>query len=103
MAQLQATEADAAFVTSDEMAIGILNAAIERGIKVPEELEIITSNNSKLTRLARPALSTVTPPLYDLGAVAMRLLTKIMDKEEITERTIILPYKITHRGTTKEK
>ena len=103
VAQLQATEADAAFVTSDEMAIGILNAAIERGIKVPEELEIITSNNSKLTRLARPALSTVTPPLYDLGAVAMRLLTKIMDKEEITERTIILPYKITHRGTTKEK
>lgn len=42
-------------------------------------------------------------PLYDIGAVAMRLLTKIMNKEEIDEKSIILPYKIVNRGTTLPK
>ncbi len=91
---------DAAFVTDDELGIGLLNGAINAGIKVPEEFEIITSNNSKITDMARPKLSSIMLPLYDIGAVAMRLLTKIMNKEEIDEKTITLPYKIAYRGTT---
>ncbi len=60
-----------------------------------------TINNSKLTKMTRPILSTIAPPLYDIGAVAMRLLTKIMNKEEIVESEITLPYKIELRHTTK--
>src|SRR5699024_5660136 len=38
--------ATAAYVTDDELAIGILDGLIDKGIKVPEDFEIITSNNS---------------------------------------------------------
>ena len=51
--------------------------------------------------MARPTLTTIAPPLYDIGAVAMRLLTKIMNKEEIVDAEITLPYKIEYRQTTK--
>lgn len=93
--------ATAVFVSDDELAIGILNAALDRHIKLPGEFEIITSNNTKLTEITRPQLSTVVQPLYDIGAVAMRLLTKLMNKEEVDEKTIILPHHIATRGTSK--
>ncbi|PWG19447.1 catabolite control protein A, partial [Listeria monocytogenes] len=41
--------------------------------------------------------------LYDIGAVAMRLLTKLMTSEEVDEKTVILPHSEKLRGTTKEK
>lgn len=93
--------ATAAIVEDDRLAILLLNQLIERGVKVPEEFEIISSNNSPLIDLSRPKLSTVTQPLYDLGAVAMRLLTKLMNDEETDETHIVLPFNITKNETTK--
>lgn len=101
--ELTAAGATAVVVADDELAIGILNAALDKGVNVPEDFEIITSNNSKLTNMSRPQLSTVVQPLYDIGAVAMRLLTKLMNKEEVDEKTIKLPYTIADKGTTKQK
>ena len=80
--------ATAAFVTDDELAIGLLDGMLDAGVKVPEEFEIITSNNSLLTEVSRPRLSSITQPLYDIGAVSMRLLTKLMNKEEIEEKQL---------------
>lgn len=91
----------ASIVTDDETSVGVLNGLMDLGVKVPEQFELLSSNNSKLTKMTRPVLSTIAPPLYDIGAVAMRLLTKIMNKEEVVESEITLPYKIELRGTTK--
>ena len=99
--RIQNSGATAAYVTDDELAIGILDGLYDRGIKVPEDFEIITSNNSLLTDVARPRLSSVSQPLYDIGAVAMRLLTKMMNKEEVEQKTIVLPYNILEKGSTK--
>lgn len=92
---------NAVIVTDDELAIGILNTALDAGVKVPDELEIMTSNNTKLTLMSRPQLSTIVQPLYDIGAVAMRLLTKLMTSEEVDEKTVVLPHSEKLRGTTK--
>lgn len=91
----------AAVVTDDEAAVGLLNGLYDHGVNVPKDFEVISSHNSKLTKLTRPTLTTIAPPLYDIGAVAMRLLTKIMNKEEILDAEITLPYKIEYRQTTK--
>ncbi|CAI3440095.1 catabolite control protein A [Enterococcus cecorum] len=93
--------ATAAFISDDELAVGILDGLLDAGVKVPEEFEIITSNNSLLTDVVRPKLTTITQPLYDMGAVAMRLLTKLMNKEEVEQKTIILPFGISEKGSTK--
>ena len=90
-----------AVVTDDEAAVGLINGLYDLSVKVPKDFEVISSNNSKLTKMTRPTLSTIAPPLYDIGAVAMRLLTKIMNKEEVVETEITLPYKIEYRQSTK--
>lgn len=68
---------------------------------MPDDFEIITSNNTKLTEMTRPQLTSIDQPLYDIGAVAMRLLTKMMNKEEIEEKTVMLGFDILKRGSTK--
>ncbi|MHC5249477.1 catabolite control protein A [Enterococcus sp. LJL120] len=93
--------ATAAYVTDDELAVGVLDGMLDAGVKVPEDFEIITSNNSLLTDIVRPRLTSITQPLYDIGAVAMRLLTKMMNKEDVEEKTIVLPYGIDKKGSTK--
>lgn len=99
--QIQKSGATAAIVGDDELAVGILDAALDAGVKVPEDFELITSNNTKLTEMARPQLTSIDQPLYDIGAVAMRLLTKMMNKEDIDAKTVRLGFDITTRQSTK--
>ena len=94
--------ATAAYVGEDELAAGLLNGLSDHGIRVPEDFEIITSDDSQVTRYTRPNLSTIGQPLYDLGAISMRMLTKIMHKEELEEREVLLSHTINQRGTTKK-
>lgn len=94
-------EVTAAVIEDDRMAVFLLNKLFERGIAVPTDFEIITLNNSPLNRISRPKLTTISQPLYDIGAVAMRLLTKLMNEEDAGDLHIHLPYKIKEAGTTK--
>ncbi len=99
--QLQKAGANAAVVGDDEVAVGVLDGALDAGVKVPADFQLITSNNTKLTEMARPQLTSIDQPLYDIGAVAMRLLTKMMNKEDIDEKTIRLGFDITTRKSTR--
>ena len=91
----------AVLVGADEMAVGVVNAVQDNGFKVPDDLEVISFDNTKLTLMVRPQVTTVVQPLYDIGAVAMRLLTKLMNKEEVQERAVVLPHRIEERHSTK--
>lgn len=93
----------AIFVSSDEMALGVIHGAQDRGIRVPEDLEVFGFDNTRLATMVRPTLSTVVQPMYDIGAVAMRLLTKFMNKEEVEEPNVILPHRIIERNSTQQK
>lgn len=92
-------EADAAIATDDTIAIGLLNALLDNGVKVPEEVEIMASDNSPIVHMSRPELSSIAPPIYDIGAVAMRVLTKLMENETL-DTDLKLPYQIIKGGTT---
>ncbi|KRM91565.1 catabolite control protein A [Liquorilactobacillus cacaonum] len=93
--------ATAAIVGDDELAAGVMNGALDAGVKVPTDFEVVTSNNSKITEIVRPKLSSITQPLYDIGAVSMRFLTKLMNKEDVTEKVVELPYGFIKRSSTK--
>lgn len=90
-----------AVVSVDDVAVGVLNALQEKGVKVPEQFELIAGSNSPLTQYSYPSLTSVNQPLYDLGAVSMRLLTKLMLKEEVAESQLILAHEIINRHSTK--
>lgn len=91
----------AVFAASDEMALGVIHGAQDKGYKVPEDIEVVGFDNTRLASMVRPTLSTIVQPMYDIGAVAMRLLTKYMNKEEVTDKKVVLPHRIEERNSTK--
>jgi LacI family transcriptional regulator len=91
----------AIFVGNDVLAVGTLNGLRDAGFNVPDDFELICFEYSILSRVVRPQLTSVVVPLYDLGAVAMRLLTKLMNDEEVEQEQVILPYRFAERDSVK--
>jgi LacI family transcriptional regulator len=93
----------AAFVTGDEAAIGAINAICDAGYRVPEDISVAGFNDVKIAKIYRPKLTTVHQPLYDMGAVAIRMVIKMINKEPLEDKKIELPYKIVERESVIER
>ena len=72
-------------------------------LKVPEDIAVISVDNIRMASMVRPLLTTVAQPMYDIGAVSMRLLTKLMNKESTDHMQVILPHEIINRHSVKAK
>ncbi|MGZ4111827.1 MAG: substrate-binding domain-containing protein [Tumebacillaceae bacterium] len=94
-------QADAVVAAGDELAVGFINAIRDRGGNVPETTMLLSFDNTRLSEMTRPELTTIAQPTYDLGAVAMRLLTKLLNDEAIEEYKVRMPHAIIERNSTK--
>jgi LacI family transcriptional regulator len=74
------------------MAIGAIHCIQDAGLKVPDDFSVISVDNIRMASMVRPQLTTVAQPMYDIGAVAMRLLTKLMKKENVENSQVVLPH-----------
>jgi LacI family transcriptional regulator len=63
---------DGIFVGNDQMALGVLRAAHERGIAVPEDLAVVGFDGLDEGAQFTPSLTTVVQPLRELGELAVR-------------------------------
>lgn len=91
----------AIFAATDEMALGVIHQIQDSGLDVPKDIEVISCENTRLARMIRPTLSSILVPMYDIGAVAMRLLTKYMNNEKVDDHQVILPHRLEIRQSTK--
>jgi LacI family transcriptional regulator len=62
------------FAANDEMAAGIIDAAIEKGIGVPEQLKVVGFDDTRIAQMTRPRLTTVHVPMSSMGALAVEVL-----------------------------
>lgn len=86
----------------DSQALAALNAASGHGIGIPEEMELICMNESKYTSSVRPEISSFVVPSYDLGAISMRLMTKMLKDENVEEKEKCLDILYSPKDTTKQ-
>jgi LacI family transcriptional regulator len=92
----------AIFSATDEMAIGAIHAAQDAGLAIPGDISVISVDNSRMASMVRPLLTTVAQPMYDIGAVSMRLLTKLMNKENVEKGKITLSHEVIQRQSVAE-
>lgn len=85
----------------DSQAMAILNAARENNIRVPEDMDIVCVIDTKYNSMMRPQISSFSIPSYDLGAVSMRVMTKMLENNDDFEKEIELSYLFTPRQSTK--
>lgn len=90
-------EVDGVISVRDSIAVSFMNIAQKNGHKIPDDILVVGFQNTKYAQLSRPTLTCVDTPVYDLGAAAMELLTKIMKEEPVEETKIVLPYSVFYR------
>jgi len=64
----------AIFCGNDLMAIGVMEAAQEKGLRVPTDLSVMGYDDQELARYTHPPLSTLVLPNYEMGQKAAELL-----------------------------
>lgn len=74
---------DVIIAANDSMALGALEAAQKRGINVPKDLAIVGFDDFEESRTSSPLLTTVSRPVYRLGAKAFELLMSLLNNDQI--------------------
>jgi LacI family transcriptional regulator len=90
----------AIFGFNDNVAIGALRAAAERGIRVPDELSVVGFDDSEQSALVTPALTTVRQPLAEMGRMAVSLLLRLLDHQRVEAMSIELATRLVVRDST---
>ena len=98
---LQDHKHDLIIANRDSQAIAVVNAAKENGIDIPKEMEIVCVIDTKYNSMMRPQISSFAIPSYDLGAVSMRVMTKMLQENtDDIDKEIELSYLFTPRQST---
>jgi LacI family transcriptional regulator len=90
----------AIFASNDNMAIGALQVARERGLRVPEDLSVVGFDDSESAAIVTPALTTVRQPLAELGRIAVSLLSRLIEGQRVEALRIELATKLVVRDST---
>lgn len=97
--KLQKENGTAAFCCNDLMAIGVLDACKELGIKVPQDFSIIGFDNIILSKFVQPKLTTVDQNMYQLGLNAAQLLVENINAGKKLNKKVVLNATLIERET----
>jgi LacI family transcriptional regulator len=89
---------DAVFIASDLMAVGALEVLTKQGIKVPKQVALVSYDNSKLSEMSNPALTSVEQPFSQIGKELVTAVLKAI--EGVSHQARILGTDIVEREST---
>jgi len=93
----------ALFAASDEMAVGAINAARERGLAIPADLSVVGYDDLIYARMVHPPLTTVRQPLAEMGRRASDILIARIQEEDrpLEAGETIVSHRLIERGTVR--
>lgn len=90
----------AIFAFNDNLAIGTLHAARERGVSVPDELSVVGFDDSEQAAIVTPGLTTVRQPLAEMGRMAVSLLLRLLENQRVEALKVELATRLVVRDST---
>jgi len=90
----------AVFVSNDRMAAGAIHAAIERGLRVPEDISLVGVDDIELSRHITPPLTTVRQPLEEMARIGVEMLLKLIQEEPLEQPHVSLAPSLIVREST---
>ena len=95
-------EFDALMAVNELYAVAALKEALKRGIKVPEELNIIGFTDGIISKHSTPSISTIKQNAYKMGEISASLLINKLENEDEHEHYIteVIGTELLHRETT---
>jgi DNA-binding LacI/PurR family transcriptional regulator len=80
----------AVFAANDEMAAGIIDAALAAGLSLPDDLAVVGFDDTRIAAMTRPRLTTVHVPMSSMGAAAVDLLFQRLEDPKRPATKLIL-------------
>ncbi len=90
----------AVFALSDSTAIGAISTFNSNGVDVPQDISVMGFDNTALSEMYIPSITTVSQPQHDMGSHSMELLIKKINGEDIVNKTIV-KHEVVHRQSVK--
>lgn len=94
------TSFDAIFAFTDTLAIGAMNRLRELDKKIPEEIAIASFSGTVLSTIVYPQLTTVEPPLQEMGRTAAELILEKIKNPASPNRSVVLDAEIQIRASS---
>ncbi|CED92420.1 MAG: LacI family DNA-binding transcriptional regulator [Actinomyces succiniciruminis] len=96
--RIESGEVDGVFASSDLMALEALRAWRERGLRVPDDVALVSCDNTPQAAAADPPLSSIDNPTDVLGRTATDMLRSILD-ETWDGQPVLVPARLVVRGS----
>lgn len=85
---------------NDNIAIGAIQAARARGLRVPEDLSVVGFDDVEHATIVTPALTTVRQPLAEMGRTAVSLLNRLLEGQRFETLHVELATRLVVRDST---
>ncbi|MGH2438083.1 substrate-binding domain-containing protein [Vibrio cholerae] len=92
----------ALFVSNDMMAMGVIQAANQRGLRVPDDLSLIGYDDVHIAKFMTPALTTIHQPKYRLGKAAIDTLLYRLENPDTTAQVVQLEPTLVARNSVRK-
>ena len=92
---------------NDESTLGVIYYMQDNGKSIPEDYKLSQIYDTKIAKLIRPGITSVSLPMFDIGAICARLIVKEIENKEhktgyvFKANEVILPYNLMERNSTK--
>ena len=96
-------EMTALFCFNDMMALGAMKAALQQGVKVPDDLSIVGFDDLAFAEFSSPALTTIRQPQEDIGRNAMKVMLKRFNGDRVNFDTVISTQLLVRASTAPPK
>ena len=80
---------------NDRIAFGVYQAIAEAGLRIPDDISVVSFDDSELATWVRPALTSVALPLFEMGTLAVETLLS----ESPRQGTQLVPMPLRERGS----
>lgn len=91
----------AIFASNDLSAFGVMDAARDAGLRIPDHVSVIGFDDIPGAASANPPLTTVRQPLREMGKQATRLLLELIEERQLGGERIGLPTELIVRATCR--
>lgn len=92
---------DSIFSFSDLSTYGILNYFLKKGIRVPEDISIISYDNLPMNRVICPKLTSVDQNIDEIAKLSIKMVDRLI-KKKLTDKKILVSPKIVRGESVKE-
>ena len=88
--------------SNDESTLGTIYYLQDSGKKIPKDIRLAQIYDTRISKLIRPGVTSISIPLYDMGAICARMIVKDIDGKDQENKIseMILPYTLVEREST---